>query len=71
MEVKWVKKNKRLPEKEGLYLVCARSADEHMPMRHFCFYTKKEGFFGIVPMWINAIEYWMEYPKTPYKECEH
>lgn len=68
-DLKWIPIKKK-PKEEGLYLVCARSADAKMPFRHVAMWFNKEGFVGLVPLWIKAISHWMPFPKTPFKESE-
>lgn len=64
---KWKSVKSELPKKWGLYLVCAKSADKNKPFRHLAFYSPETGWEGLVEVWLNALEYWMEFPETPYK----
>jgi len=64
---KWISIKKK-PKKEGMYLVCAPSLDPKRPLRHMAFYDKKDGWWGLVPIWLEALTHYMPFPKTPHEK---
>lgn len=68
MTIEWTAVKDATPTEDGLYLVCARSADDDCPFRHLAFWHDGE-FHGLVSIWIKQISHWIPFPKTPFPEC--
>ena len=66
--MEWINSKYRLPEKEGVYLVYAPSADPSSPLIVTAFWSlEPKGHWGLPlpPSWAEAITHWMPLPAPP------
>ena len=64
----WIARKDREPEKDGAYIVCARSADPKNPLIAIAWYDPRRedgGWSLLTKGWCDAITHWMPLPKPP------
>lgn len=62
----WIAVEDRLPEKEGVYLIHAPSADPDKPFIHVAWWSNSNQRWELIAIsWANAVTHWMPLPKPP------
>ena len=62
----WISVKEKLPEKDGLVLVFAKSEDPRKPLICQAWFNPSNSNWSLLPeIWVDAITHWMYLPEPP------